>query len=186
MGRALGHTAAAVDLSERTLRRYVNDGLLKARRVGPQVELAPHEGRYLRSHHQLLRALRGALRTERNVRLAVLFGSLATGDDRTDSDVDLMVSLHDARPRSLASLRRRLQTALNRRVHVVVLEDAHEAPSLLADVLTEGRVVIDRDDLWPQLIDQRDLVAERGARADSELMAKAAASLSAARQRASE
>jgi predicted nucleotidyltransferase len=184
MGRALGHTAAALDFSERTLRRYVNDGLLKARRVGGQVELAPREERYLRSHHELLKALRGALRTERNVQLAVLFGSTATGEDGGSSDVDLMVSLLDDGPRSLASLRRRLQARLGRRVHLVVLEDAHEAPSLLADVLAEGRVVIDRNGLWPQLTDQRELVAERAARADLELMTRAAASLSAARQRA--
>ncbi|HYJ00025.1 MAG TPA: nucleotidyltransferase domain-containing protein [Thermoleophilaceae bacterium] len=186
MGRALGHTAAAVDFSERTLRRYVNDGLLKARHVGRQVELAAHEERYLRSHHELLRTLRGALRTERNVQLAVLFGSTATGEDSEESDVDLMVSLHDARSRSPASLRRRLQTRLNRRVHLVVLHDAREAPSLLADILAEGRVVIDRGNLWPQLIDQRDLIAERAARADFELMTRAAASLSAARQRVAE
>jgi predicted nucleotidyltransferase len=186
MGRALGHTAAAVDFSERTLRRYINDGLLRARRVGRQVELAPHEERYLRSHHELLRTLRGALRTERSVQLAVLFGSTATGEDSEESDVDLMVSLLDARPRSLASLRRRLQMRLDRRVHLVVLDDAQEAPSLLADVLVDGRVVIDRDNLWPQLTDQRDLIAERAAQADLELMTRAAASLSAARQRLAE
>lgn len=186
MGRALGHTAAALDFSERTLRRYVNDGLLRARRVGRQVELAPREERYLRSHHELLRALRGTLRTERNVQLAVLFGSTATGEDSKSSDVDLVVSLRDSAPRSLASLRRRLQARLGRRVHLVVLEDAHEAPSLLADVLAEGRVVIDRNGLWPQLTDQLDLVAERAAHADLELMTRAAASLSAARQRATE
>jgi predicted nucleotidyltransferase len=186
MGRALGHTAVAVGFSERTLRRYIDDGLLKARRVGRQLELAPHEKRYLRSHHELLRALRGTLRTERNVQLAVLFGSTATGEDSEKSDVDLMISLHDARPRSLASLRRRLQTRLNRRVHLVVLDDAHDAPSLLADILAEGRVVIDRDALWPQLTDQRDRIAKRAARADVELMTEAAASLSAARRRVAE
>ena len=184
MGRALGHTAAAVDFSERTLRRYINDGLLKARRVGGQVELAPREELYLRSHHELLRTLRATLRTERNVQLAVLFGSTATGEDSDESDVDLMVALHDAGPRSVSSLRRRLQSGLNRRVHLVVLDDALEAPSLLADVVAEGRVVIDRDARWPRLIGERDLIAKRAAQADSELMAKAAASLSAARQRA--
>jgi predicted nucleotidyltransferase len=186
MGRALGHTAATVDLSERTLRRYVNDGLLRARRVGRQVELPPQEERYLGSHHELLRALRATLRTERRVRLAVLFGSTATGEDSDRSDVDLLVSLHDDRPRSLASLRRRLQTALNRRVHLVVLDDAHEAPSLLADILADGRVIIDRDALWRRLVGERELISERATRQDRELMAKAAASLSAARQRLAE
>jgi predicted nucleotidyltransferase len=185
MGHVLGHTAATLDVSERTLRRYINDGLLNARRVGSQLELAPQEERYLRSHHDLLRDLRMTLRTERNVRLAVLFGSTATGDDGEDSDVDLLVAVANDHPRSLMSLRRRLQAALDRQVHLVSLEDAKQAPSLLADILAEGRIVIDRDDLWAPLFNDRDHVAKRAAQADAELATQAAAFLSAARQRAS-
>lgn len=183
MGRALGHTALSVDLSERTLRRYVNEGLLRARRVGDQVELTHAERRYLHSHHDLLKELRATLRTERNVRLAVLFGSAATGEDVEASDVDLIVGLRQGDVRALAALRRRLQTALGRRVHLVLLGDAKKAPALLADVLEEGRVVIDRESSWPALLADRRLVEDRAARADAELMRKAGAAISAARRR---
>ena len=43
----------------------------------------------------LLSALRRALRTEPNVRLAVVYGSFARGDDVSDSDLDLLVSLRE-------------------------------------------------------------------------------------------
>lgn len=184
MGRVLGHTAAGLEFSERTLRRYVNDGLLRARRVGRQLELPPEEERYLRAHHELLRALRAALRTERKVRLAVLFGSMATGDDTPASDVDLLVALEDERVSYLLSLGARLSDALERDVHVIPLQDAHESPALLADVLEEGRVIIDRDGLWDRLLDERDRIFERAAQRDAELMAAAARSLAAARAEA--
>jgi predicted nucleotidyltransferase len=184
MGRVLGHTAASIGVSERTLRRYVNDGLLRARRVGSQLELGAQEERYLYSHHKLLTQLRTTLRTERNVRLAVLFGSMATGDDGGDSDVDILVTLEVNEPRDLAALRRRIQTALDRRVHLVTLDDASRAPSLLADVLEEGRVLIDRDGLWTPVINSRELVLKRARREEAALMRKAAAAVSAARQRA--
>ena len=136
------------------------------------------------SHHELLRNSRATLRTERNVHLAVLFGSAATGEDVGASDVDLIVGLRRGDVRALAGLRRRLQKALGRRVHLVLLEDAKEAPALLADVLEEGRVVIDREKLWPSLVADRRSVEERAEQADAELMRKAARAISAARRRA--
>lgn len=151
--------------------------------MSDQVELPPREERYLRSHHDLLRELRGTLRTERNVRLAVLFGSAATGEDVEASDVDLVVALRRGEVRERAALRRRLQDALGRRVHLVSLDEAKKAPALLADVLEEGRVVIDRESSWPALRADRRLVEDRAARADAELMRKAGAAISAARRR---
>lgn len=184
MGRILGHTAASVGVSERTLRRYVNDGLLRARRVGSQLELGAQEEHYLRGHHELLTQLRTALRTERNVRLAVLFGSTATGEDSNDSDIDILAALEEDGPREVAALRRRLQTALDRPVHLVTLDDASRAPSLLADVLEEGRVLINREDLWAPVVNSRELVIKRARREEAALMRKAAAAVSASRQRA--
>ena len=184
MGRRLGHTAEAAGISERTLRRYVNGGLLKARRVGGQLELTARENAYLRDHRPLLTGLLAALRTERNVRLAVLFGSTATGDDLTHSDVDLLVAVQTDEPHEVASLRRRLQSALDRRVHLVALPDAWEAPSLLADVLDEGRVLVDRDDLWSSVTRSRELIVKRARRDEAALMRQAAAAVSASRQRA--
>src|SRR5918995_7100742 len=93
MGWSLGHTAAAVACSERTLRRYISEGLLRGRALhSRRFELPEREERYVRQHWPLLHGLRAALRTERDVRLAVLFGSTATGEDTERSDVDLLVS----------------------------------------------------------------------------------------------
>ena len=84
----LEEVAADVGVHERTLRRGLADGLLRGRR--PTI-LAPGEATYLRAHWPLLSALRAVLRTERNVRLAMLIGSAARGELTEDSDVDLLV-----------------------------------------------------------------------------------------------
>src|SRR5262245_14498650 len=85
--------ANKLGVDERTLRRAVSQGALRAHRPGPRrLRLAPGEEEYLRSHWQLLANLRNALRTQRRVRLAVLYGSLARGDEDADSDLDLLVS----------------------------------------------------------------------------------------------
>ena len=82
MSQALSVAAESVGCSERTLRRYVNDGLLRGRRVARrQLELSRAEEDYLTSHWDLLNRLRTVLRTERAVRMVVLFGSTAVGDD---------------------------------------------------------------------------------------------------------
>jgi predicted nucleotidyltransferase len=184
MGKLLGRTAAKAGLSERTLRRYVNDGLLRAHRVTGQLELSASEERYLSERLELLTGLRAALRTERNVRLAVLFGSIATGEDGDDSDLDLLVGLRDGGMPKLAGVLRRLEDALGRKVHLVSLDDALTAPSLLIDVIDEGRVLVDRDDGWAAIRSSRDLVARRARRHEVESTRRAAATISAARRRA--
>lgn len=183
MGQALGHTAAKAGLSERTLRRYVRAGLLRGRTVGGALELPAAEQRYVIDHRALLTRLRAVLRTERNVRLAVLFGSVATGDARDDSDVDLVVSLTSGGPGELAALRRRLQDVLGRSVQLVPLEDAARFPSLLADVLEDGRPLIDRDDEWAELTASGELTIRRARREETALRRRAAAAVAASRQR---
>jgi hypothetical protein len=68
-------------------------------------------------------------------------------------------------------------------VDVVMLEQAESQPALLADVLREGRVLIDRDDLWPPLQRRRDEILAAGAREDELIMARAHATLTAAKER---
>jgi predicted nucleotidyltransferase len=80
----------------------------------------------------------------------VLFGSRARGDEHARSDVDLLVSLRDGANRG--QLASRLSERLGLRVQLVTLEDAREAPLLLAEVIREGRVVVDRNGLWPALL----------------------------------
>jgi predicted nucleotidyltransferase len=184
MGWVLGESANRLGCSERTLRRYVSAGLLRGRRVaGGQLELSQSEEAYARGHWTLLGKLMGALRTERDVRLAVLFGSTATGEDTPVSDVDLLIVHRRSGWRTQVDLRMRMRRVLGTPVDVVLLEQAEEQPSLLADVMREGRVLIDRDDLWGALRARRDEILAAGAREDEESMTAARATLAAARER---
>jgi predicted nucleotidyltransferase len=152
---SLRRVAAELRLPERTLRRAAADGLVRGERVSPRrFQITLREESYLRTHWELLRALRAALRTEPNVRLAVLFGSTATGSDDEQSDLDVLVALHDPGVRRLAELAERLSRALSREVQLVRLSEAQASPTLMLDVLEQGRVLVDRDDLWSGLQDR--------------------------------
>ena len=133
---------------------------------------------YLRDHWELLSALTGALRTEANVSLAVLYGSVARGDERADSDVDLLIALREDRPGAASALAQRLARAVGRSVDVARLDRVErQAPLLLLDALDEGRVLVDRDERWPSLRARR-VQVRRAARRDRELArAQAAESL---------
>ena len=167
MSRRLAETAETLRCNERTLRRYANEGLVRGERRGRQELRLPYgEERYLRRHWALLSGLRRALRTEHGVRLAVLFGSTATGDDLAGSDVDLLIEHSKGGLEQVVELRRRLQERIGRPIHLVLLEDAERSPSLLADVLLEGRVIIDRDDAWHGLERRRRQVSRQAAAAE--------------------
>jgi predicted nucleotidyltransferase len=184
MGILLEESARKLVCSERTLRRYVNVGLLRGRRVaGGRLELSRAEEDYARRHWALLSRLMGALRTERDVRLAVLFGSTATGEDTPFSDVDLLVAHRRLGWRTQVDLRMRLRHALGRAVDVVMLEQGETIPSLLADVLREGRVLVDRDGLWSALLQRRDEILAAGAHEDELIMVRAHATLAEASER---
>jgi predicted nucleotidyltransferase len=184
MSQALSASAEKVGCSERTLRRCVNDGLLRGRRVARRrLELPWTEEEYLVAHWELLLKLRTALRTERAARLVVLFGSTATGEDHGSSDVDLLVVHNENGPRSLARLQMRLRSALGRPVDVVGLEQAETMPTLLADVLREGRVLVDRDGLWEGLQERGREVFAAAAREERDVARRAHETVVAARER---
>ncbi len=183
MSQALLGSAERLGCSERTLRRYVNDGLLQGRRVARRLELSEAEEEYLRRHWDLLSNLRKALRTEPGVRLAVLFGSTAVGDDELSSDVDLLIVNRDPAPRAVGGVKLRLRHALDRPVHVVGLEQAETMPTLLSDVLQEGRVLIDRDGLWNALWERRDEVSAAARREESATAIRAHEAIAASRER---
>lgn len=124
------------------MRRAVAEGLVRAERRGPRRTHVPvRERAYLARMWPLLGALRQALRTEPNVRLAVLYGSVARGDDRSDSDVDLLVALGDPDRVRVYDLRDRVATRVDRDVQVVGLDEAERAPWLLAEIAHEGRSI---------------------------------------------
>jgi len=151
---SLRRVAAELSIPERTLRRAASEGLVRGERVSPRrFHITLPEEAYLHVYWPLLRELRAGLRTEPNVRLAVLFGSTATGQDRERSDVDVLVALHDPGVGRLADLAGRLARRLGRDVQLVRLSEAQASPTLMADVIEHGRVLVDRDDLWPGLRD---------------------------------
>jgi predicted nucleotidyltransferase len=159
--------AQHLDVPERTLRRAAAEGLIRGERISPRrYRTSLREEAYLRAHWPLLRELRDALRTEPNVRLAILFGSQATGTSAARSDVDILVRLVDPGAARVAELTGRLERRSGRDVQVVLLEDAEDAPGLMADALERGRVLIDRDGDWPQLQRQAGTWRVRAAQAE--------------------
>lgn len=144
----------ALDLGvpERTLRRAAVEGLVRGERASPhKFHTTAREREYLRRQWPLLSGLRALLRTEPNVRFAALYGSEALGTAGPGSDVDLLVALRRGDMARLADLSGRLSRALDRDVQTVRLSDAWGSPTLLADVLSQGRVLVDRDQTWPRL-----------------------------------
>lgn len=184
MSRALAEIADALQCDERTLRRYAREGLLHGERRGRQELRLPFgEELYLRRHWDLLSGLRRVLRTEHGVRLAVLFGSTATGDDLPESDVDLLIEHSTGDLAQVAELRRRLQKRVGRPVHLVLLDDARESPVLMAEILREGRVVVDRDGAWRGLMRRRDGTFGEAAREEDAIHAGARQAIADARAR---
>jgi predicted nucleotidyltransferase len=168
--------AADLDVEERTLRRAASQGTLRATRIGPRrLRLASGEREYLADHWPLISGLRRALRNEHRVRLAVLYGSLARGDEDAGSDIDLLISLAEDRPDAAVKLAVRLESALDRSVDVARLEPVEEqAPLLLDRVLDEGRVLVDRDGQWGVLRERHSAIRVRAGRDHRRQMAAAA------------
>jgi len=175
----LQELAADLASEERTLRRAVAQGTLRAKRVGSRrLRVDPGEREYLRRHWTLLSELRQALRTERYVRLAVLYGSFARGDEDAGSDLDVLVSLTDDRGASGFELASRLGSVAGRRVDIGDLARIEaQAPLLLDRVLDEGRVLVDRDGQWGRLRERRRSIRARAHRAHRRQMSTAASAI---------
>jgi len=180
MSTELVELASSLDVNERTLRRAWALGTVRGERVTPyKLRLPAGEHVYLQRHWPTISRLRAALRTEPNVSLAVLFGSMARGDDYAGSDVDVLVGLREPRLKNLVSLTGRLARRTGLPLEVVALEDALRRPALMVEILRDGRVLVDRDGSWQELRAQvadfdaqarqrRGLLAER-ARAAAEM-----------------
>lgn len=157
--------ARQVGANERTLRRALNQGTLRAERPTPRkLKLDVAEKQYLRRSWKLLAALRGALRTEQNVRFALLYGSAARGNDSEGSDVDLIVELRDSSSVRVVDLELKLEELIGRRVDVLTLEDVRANPVLLAEAVAEGRPIVDREGRWAQLSAEAEAVDRRARR----------------------
>jgi hypothetical protein len=62
-----------------------------------------------------------------------------------------LVALRDPQLERIVELSAKLTAATGRRVDLVRLADAESEPSFLADVVADGRVLVDRGGLWPRL-----------------------------------
>jgi predicted nucleotidyltransferase len=122
----------------------------------------------------LVAALRNVLQTHQEVRLAVLYGSLARGDQDTGSDLDLLVSLmgdRDTHPHALVA---ELEGVGARKVDIARLERVEaRAPLLLHRALQEGLVLVDRDGQWRVLHEKRKAIQARAQREYRQQMAAA-------------
>ena len=163
---AIQQLADELGAEERTLRRAVSQGTIHSRRQGPRrIKLSPGEADYLRKHWELLLDLRKALRTERKVRLAVLYGSVARGHEDGGSDLDFLVALSDDESTLTTGLASRLARVASRDADVVRLDRIEKsAPLLLARVLDEGRVLVDRDGIWKELSSRSRAIRARAKR----------------------
>jgi predicted nucleotidyltransferase len=179
MSLVLERLACEVGVQERTLRRAVGSGLIHARRPSARrLTLPDSEAAWVRSHWPLVGQLLAVLRTEPNLQLAVLFGSVARGDDvQGASDVDLLVELRRSDAAALHALRRRLSERVGREVQLVPLQAARRDPHLLAEVLRDGRPLVDRGQTWAQLQAQREQTQKQAASAGRELRDEAHAAL---------
>jgi predicted nucleotidyltransferase len=157
--------ADQIGVNERTLRRALRAGTLRAERPTPRkLAISAAEKRYLLRSWDRIAALRGALRTEGNVRFALLFGSTARGDDGPDSDLDLLVDMRDASLTRVVDLGTKLERLLDRRVDLLTLEAARGNPQLLSEAIDEGRVIVDRVEHWPALQDEAEELRRRARR----------------------
>jgi predicted nucleotidyltransferase len=134
---------------------------LSARRL----RLADGENAYLRGHWPLIAELRAALRTEPGVRIAVLAGSMARGDDHEGSDIDLVVELAEGDPLDRLRLGMKLSEKLGHEIDVADMKQVRNDPLSLLQVLDEGRVIVDRDEVWQEMRNTRPAVRKRAARA---------------------
>ena len=104
------------------------------------------------------------------MRLAVVFGSVARGDENARSDLDLLVELRNDGSGARAELREQLEAAAGRRVQLVGLGEAEYSPLLLADVLSRrSRVLVDRDGGWRKLKRRASSIKRQAQEADRRL-----------------
>jgi predicted nucleotidyltransferase len=173
---AIQELAADLGAEERTLRRAVAQGTIHCRRQGARrTKLATGETDYLHEHWELLFDLRKALRTEREVRLAVLYGSVARGHEDAGSDLDVVVALSNDQVAAASELAARLGRVGGRDADIARLDRIEEsAPLLLDRVLDEGRVLIDRDGIWTELKGRRRAIRARAKRSYRRQMSEAA------------
>jgi predicted nucleotidyltransferase len=91
--------------------------------------------------------------TDPEIDLVVLFGSVARGEDRADSDVDVIVDGSVTKDfAAWTQLRGHLLEQLERPVGLLSVREAQSAPEVLVSALKEGRVIKDVAGRWSELV----------------------------------
>lgn len=152
-------TGSSLYLVQRELKRLEGVGLISRAVRGRQVEYTINEGHpafsglrdALLNTIGLADVLRDALAGAAEVRLAFVFGSVARGEDRPDSDLDLLVvgdlGLREVATRVIPRVR-----DIGREPNIMVLsatelrERIRSADAFLATVLTEPKIWIKGDE----------------------------------------
>jgi predicted nucleotidyltransferase len=180
MPSALPDIASQVGANESTFRLAARRGTIRCLRPGLRTfELAPGELPYLKQHWYLLSTLTQALRTEPNVRFAVLYGSRARGTEHENSDVDVLVSFRNDTLGSPNALGSRLTEAVGIQVDVARFSRVRvESPFLLIQAIDEGRVLVDREHAWADIQKERETIARAARRRMSRAQEEASESLS--------
>ncbi len=174
----LDQIAQELGSSGRSLRRAASRGTIRCVRLSQRkLSVAPGEELYIRRYWRLLARMVQVLRTQANVRVAVLFGSASRGEDRADSDLDVLVRFADPSVRALSLLTERLEEATGRSVQLVELRSAENSPLLLSDAMRDGRVLVDRDGDWSRLKRRERAIARTARTEDERLTDEVAAAL---------
>jgi predicted nucleotidyltransferase len=168
--------ARRLGLPDSTLAAWAETGFIRAHVTDGQLVIDDEERSYIRDHASLLRSLSDELATCPMVKTAVLFGSVARGDDDGDSDVDLVVEADHDTARHLAS---RLQDAIGRDVDTVTIDSASGQPWLLASILAEGRPIVLQSDRWKQITARKDEIESAAAREHARIVADGHAAIAA-------
>lgn len=178
--------ASELGVDERALRGAADLGAVRRQQTeSGQVELAAGEHDYLKTHWELLRRMMVEMSEDANLSLAVLYGSVARGDEIPSSDIDLLVSLREDTVDPADALGQRVERAITqggeeRVVDVARLQHVERtAPLLLLYALNEGRVLVDADGLWGRLQERRSEIAGAAERQRARLGLAASESLRA-------
>ena len=105
----------------------------------------------LTQDENLTRAILGALNTQPGIRLAILFGSLAAGREREDSDLDLAIDAgHRLTAGEKLALMNELAERTGRPVDLVDLQAVGEP--LLGQILRHGHRLLGSETCYADLI----------------------------------
>ncbi len=89
----------------------------------------------------------------------------------------MLVDLRDPSFDRLIDLTTELKEVTGRPVDLVRLQDAEREPLFLADLLAEGRVLVDKEELWPRLRRREPALRRHGRRRQEQRTANALAGI---------